>query len=299
VRFSTENILSGSGADFLIGSSAKNNIKGGAGNDTISGGSNAVCTNATDGDTLLGEGDDDTFLAPVINCRAVYTGGLGNNAIDFSGRTAALTLKNDGTTAAGEGTEAAKIGSDIYKMTGGFGADTITGGTGDDAFVGGPGADTMVGGMGNDTVDYSAAPSAVSVTLCFTTAVTGCGTADDGMVDTDSGLASAQAEGDQVYQIEHLIGSAYADTLKANPDGSTATTVDVTIEGGALADSIFGGDGNDTLWGDDGNDDVHGSNGDDNISGGNGDDVIDGEGGDGDICLTEGDTTTAAVNCEL
>ena len=296
VRYSTENVLSGSGNDTLIGNALKNSFKGGAGDDTISGGSNASC-GATDGDSLLGEDGDDKFLSPMINCKAIYTGGAGDNSIDFSGRTLALTLKNDGTANDGEGSEAGNIGADVLKMIGGFGADTITGGTGDDILVGGPGADTMVGSTGNDTVDYSGAPAAVDVSLCFAAAIGTCGTANDGLVDADSVTVGNQSEGDQVYQVEHLIGSAYADTLS----GSTApATVDVTIEGGLLGDTITGGAGNDTLWGDAGADTLHGGDGDDNISGGLGDDALDGGNGDGDICLTDSsDVTTAAIACEL
>jgi Ca2+-binding RTX toxin-like protein len=289
VRYSTENILSGSGDDVLIGNALKNSIKGGLGNDTISGGSNASC-GATDGDTLFGEDGNDTFLSPMINCKAAYTGGAGDNVVDFSGRTQILTLKNDAAALDGEGTEAANIGADVLKMIGGFGADAITGGVGDDILVGGPGADVLVGGAGNDTVDYSGSPSAVSVTLCFAAAIGTCGTADDG-------TTAGSGEGDQVYQIEHAIGSNYIDTLS----GSTApSTIDVTIEGGLLGDTITGGAGNDTLWGDAGDDTIHGGPGDDNISGGAGIDVLDGGDGDGDICLSDSsDVAATRIACEL
>jgi Ca2+-binding RTX toxin-like protein len=286
VRYSTENIISGSGDDFLVGNGVKNSIKGGDGNDTISGGFQAVCA-TTDGDALLGENGNDTFLSPMFNCKAVLTGGAGDNVVDFSGRTQVLTLKNDGAALDGETGELANIGLDVLKIIGGFGADLITGGIGDDLIIGGPGADIMVGGAGTDTVDYSGSPSAVSVTMCFTALIAGCGSANDGM--TASG-----GEMDQVYQIEHLIGSLFIDTLSAV---GVPSTVDVTIEGRDLADAITGGDGNDTLQGDDGNDTIHGGLGDDNITGGLGTDLLFGDEGDGDICLTDGVEVT--VTCEL
>jgi Ca2+-binding RTX toxin-like protein len=286
VRYSTENILSGSGDDLLIGNGVKNSIKGGDGNDTISGGFQTVCA-ATDGDALLGENGNDTFLSPMFNCKAVLTGGLGDNVADFSGRTQVLTLKNDGAALDGETSELENIGADVLKMIGGFGADLMTGGIGDDTFVGGPGADVMTGAAGIDTVDYTGSPSAVSVTLCFTAAVGGCGSGNDGM--TANG-----GEMDQVYQIEHLIGSPFIDTLSAL---GVPSTVDVTIEGRDLADTITGGDGNDALQGDDGNDIIHGGLGDDNITGGMGADMLFGDEGDGDICLTDGVEVT--VGCEL
>ena len=297
VRFSTEVIWSGTGNDRLIGNSLKNSIKGNDGNDVISGGSNASC-GSTDGDTLLGEAGNDTFISSQANCKATYTGGAGDNVIDMSGRSATLVMKNDGTANDGETSEAANIGSDVQKMIGGFGVDAITGGTGDDILVGGPGGDTLIGGSGFDKVDYSSSPAAVNVSLCFTTAIGSCPAADDGLIDADASTGGNQSEADQVYQIEWLVGSAYADTLSAS---AASATTDVTIEGGLLADDITGGAGNDTLWGDDGNDYVKGGPGDDNISGGLNDDRLDGGDGDGDICLYDAatDTSYAPVACEL
>jgi Ca2+-binding RTX toxin-like protein len=288
VRYSTESILSGSGDDVLIGNALKNSIRGGLGNDTISGGANSAC-NTTDADSLLGDAGDDTFLAPVLNCRAFYSGGPGNNVIDFSGRSQNLVLKNDTTATDGETSEFANIGADVLKMIGGFGADVITGGVGADTIVGGPGGDTIIGGAGiADTVDYSASPSAINVSLCFESAVTSCGTANDGM--TANG-----GEGDQVYQIEHLIGSAYADSLSAS---TAPASLRITIDGGDLGDTITGGAGADLLWGEAGDDTLHGGLGEDILTGGLGDDTFYGDGG-GDSCVSDGSDTAAQLECEL
>jgi Ca2+-binding RTX toxin-like protein len=287
VRYSTENITSGDGNDILIGNELKNTIKGNGGNDVISGGGNIACTLA-DGDTLQGNAGDDTFLMATPDCKATLTGGDGNNTVDFSGRTNSVTIKNNGTADDGEINEAVNVGTDIKHMIGGFGDDFITGGSSDETFEGGPGADTMTGGTGNDTVDYTNAPAPVNVTLCFTTMIGGC---QSGAVGND-GMTS---EHDQVYQIEHLIGSAFDDTLGA----VAGTTIDMTIEGGAGNDIITGSSGHDTLWGDDGDDTLHGGDGDDNLSGDNGNDVLDGGDGDSDICIGDSSDLTAKVACEL
>lgn len=291
VRWSTENINGGISDDIIYGNELKNIIKGGTGNDVISGGANgATCTSA-DGDTLQGDDGDDTFVLSAPNCRAALTGGDGNNVADFSGRSAALQLRNNGTADDGEGTngaESVNIGTDIKKMIGGFGADNITGGAGDDFIIGGPGADTMTGGTGFDTVDYSAAPITVRVSLCFASAVTSCGGADDGTWD------GTTSEGDSVYQVEHLIGSKNNDTMTVY----MTTTNELLFEGGAGDDVITGSLANDTIYGDVGNDMLTGGAGDDTISGDAGDDFVDGGDGD-DICLVDtADVTRARANCE-
>jgi Ca2+-binding RTX toxin-like protein len=288
VRYTTENITSGSGNDVIAGNDQKNTIKGGDGNDTISGGNNGATCMATAGDVLQGEGGDDTFVLAMADCRATLTGGDGNNTADFSGRSGDLQLRNNGTADDGEstGAEAVNIGTDIKTMIGGFGNDAITGGASDETFVGGPGADVVVGGTGNDTIDYSASPLPVNVTLCFAATLMTCPTADDG----------ASMEGDQIYQIEHIKGSAYDDTLS----GASSTNVELTIEGGAGNDVITGGAANDTLWGDAGDDHLKGGDGADQLSGDAGDDWLEGEAGDQDICLGDGsDLTHPKSTCEL
>jgi len=286
VRATIENITAGGGNDVLVGNNLKNTIKGGAGNDLISGGANSSCTTA-DADSLQGEGDNDTFVAAAKNCKASISGGDGDNVADFSGRTTDLILRNNGTADDGEGDEAANVAADIRKLIGGFGADELTAGAGDDILIGGPGADKLVGGAGVDTVDYSGATAAVDVSLCFTTTLALCGmTGNDGVMN----------ENDQTYQVEHVVGSGFNDVLS----GSTAgATIDLIIEGGAGNDTITGGAGIDELYGDAGDDTLNGGAGDDRLQGDAGDDTLNGGDGDGDICLGDSsDITTPATACE-
>lgn len=291
VRYSTENITSGSGDDVLIGSALKNTIKGGAGNDLISGGAMASAASTGDADALQGEAGNDTFVQPMFDARAVLTGGDGDNVADFSGRSLTVELKNNGTADDGEPTtELANIASDIKTMIGGFGADKLTGGSGDDTLIGGPGADELTGGAGNDTVSYASSPAGVTVDLCFGgTSNMSCPSSSDGY--------GASAE--KVYQVEHLIGSPYVDNLSS----TTATaSIDLTIEGGASGDMITGGPGSDTIFGDAGDDVLAGGAGDDQLQGDAGDDSLDGGGGDADICLTDSSDDPVVhpkLNCEL
>ena len=183
------------------------------------------------------------------------------------------------------------IGSDSRDyITGNRGDNRIEGGAGNDLLKGGAGADYIDGGDGNDTAAYTGSGAAVNVNL-------GAGTASGG-----------HADGDQLDNIEHLIGSSHNDTLAGNAganildggDGNdtlegyggddmlmgndgddwlVAGTGDDVLMGGDGADHLYGDTGDDTLIGGDGDDVLIANSGDDTLIGGDGDDMIDG--GDG------------------
>ena len=102
--------------------------------------------------------------------------------------------------------------------------------------VGGNGADVIDGGSGVDTASYESSALGVSVDL-----------------QSGSGTGGT-ADGDQVTNVEHLIGSAFDDTLAG--DGQQNSLV-----GGAGDDQIAGGSGDDTLVGGTGGDRIDGGAG--------------------------------------
>lgn len=286
-----ENLVGGDGDDVLTGLAAQANvISGGDGNDTLTG--------MSGDDTLNGDGGDDTFDesdttngggADIIN------GGTGTDVVDYSGRTAALTVTMDGKTGDdGEASENDNVKGDVENIlggtvantitgnalnntiTGGAAADTLSGGDGNDTLVGAAGADvlngdkgddvfsegaatnggdTFNGGDGTDTVDYSARVAALTVTMAGATA--------------NDGLAG---ENDNVGEDVE------------NCDGGTGVD---SITGNALNNVINGGAGADTL-----------------LSGLGGDDFIDGEADDA-VSIDCGDGSDIAINgtaytaCEL
>ena len=148
-----------------------------------------------------------------------------------------------------EGTSASETingtaGNDVLNGLDG-GGDILSGLPGDDTILPGPGTDLIDGGPGNDTVSY-----ATYVPVDF---ATGVGARLDGL----NGWGGAA--GDQITQVETLIGSYYRDTLVASHDGSR----------------LEGSGGNDTLWGQGGHDYLAGGPGADTIHGGQGFDVLD------------------------
>lgn len=138
---------------------------------------------------------------------ATYTGTSGNNTL--TGGNSADSLHGlDGDDS----------------LNGRGGADVLYGGSGNDTLTGGSGSDTLYGGDGTDLASYSGAGGAVNVNLA-----TGLGSGSD-------------ASGDVLFEIEHLLGSNYNDTL-------TGDAGDNSLNGGSGNDVLAGGGGNDTLIG--------------------------------------------------
>jgi Ca2+-binding RTX toxin-like protein len=216
-----ENVIGSAFADRLTGSTIANRLEGGAGEDILIGGGGA--------DRLIG--------------------GDGVDTIDYStssaGVTVGLTVNPDPNIATvGSGGDAQGdlisqveniIGSNFNDtLVGSTAANALSGGAGNDTLAGGGGADTLDGGAGVDYANYASSSAAVSVQLSTSAVTTGAG---------------GDAQGDQLSNIEGLIGSAFNDLLI----GSTASNYidggagNDTIRGGAGGDQLIGGDGVDTL----------------------------------------------------
>jgi Ca2+-binding RTX toxin-like protein len=168
------------------------------------------------------------------------------------------------------------------------GDDMLFGNGGNDTLHGGAGADTMFGGNGIDTVSYAYSHT-VSINLALHLA--------------DGG----DAEGDQIWEVENVIGSGEDDGLWGDAaanflDGADGNDLlmgeggDDYLRGGAGNDSMSGFGENDTLDGGAGADQAWGGEGDDVLQGGSGGDTLYGQtgndvlvGGTGADTLTGGD----------
>jgi Ca2+-binding RTX toxin-like protein len=124
-------ILSGEGNDALLGGRGNDSLLGRAGADVVNG-----------GDRNIGGGFDGTDT---------LDGGCGGvDVVDYSVRTANLSLNIDGLKNDGATGENDLIGRDIERILGGQGNDLIVGNELDNLLSGGRGQDTLRGGAGVD-----------------------------------------------------------------------------------------------------------------------------------------------------
>jgi Ca2+-binding RTX toxin-like protein len=206
-------------------------------------------------DSLTGGGGDDVLRGGLG--ADVIIGGAGTDAVDYSDRTAPLTITVDGQPGDGEAGENDNVGTDVEIVNGGSGADTITGSEADNVLNGnggndtlngaggddalnrgdfdgnldpGTGADALSGGPGRDSVSYASAKAPVRVSLD--------GRPGDG----------ARGENDNVAtDVENVTGGSAGDVLI----GSAGDNV---LQGGPGDDRLLGGGGADTLDGGSGSD---------------------------------------------
>jgi Ca2+-binding RTX toxin-like protein len=158
VQSSVENLIGGSGADTLTGNGADNILIGGPGNDTLYGGAG-----------------DDTFAEATVQAGTdIMNGGSGSDTVDYSGRTADITitlcvaapptcaagacgcLANDGEVDENDtliSVENATTGSGNDTLTGTTGGNYFNAGAGDDILRGADGEDNLYGEAGNDTLE--------------------------------------------------------------------------------------------------------------------------------------------------
>ncbi|MDQ0423557.1 Ca2+-binding RTX toxin-like protein [Peteryoungia aggregata LMG 23059] len=275
-------ITSGDGNQILVGGAGDDQLIGGNGNDTLRGDAG--------NDTLLGGADNDILIggagADTLN------GGAGFDNASYAGAAAvAINLKTSVHT--GEAANDTFVGIEGY-----------IGSSFADTFVSGAEMVVFDGAAGVDTVDYSSSMAAVTVSL---------GAA--GVTTTGVG---GDAQGDQLVNIETVIGSAFNDTLSSAIAGHSlmggagndvyiigASTVTVTEAANGGVDEVrtstgpytlgqnlenltYTGTANVTLTGNDlnniitsgdGNQILVGGAGDDQLIGGNGNDTLRGDAG--------------------
>jgi Ca2+-binding RTX toxin-like protein len=199
-------------------------VNGGSGNDTVSaaGGTGAIGPVFPTAVSFYGGAGDDLLTGGTGNDKFVggsgndtFFGSAGNDTVDYSARTAPLTIKtivgdNAAVTASTDtsgdqtlGTpEADKISDKVVNLIGGSGIDTITiaptstvahnvtGGQGADVFTGGTGLDVFDGGTGADVCNGAKATMTYASRLLPVVVTVGL-TANDGYAAGGTGTASA------------------------------------------------------------------------------------------------------------
>jgi Ca2+-binding RTX toxin-like protein len=150
-----EHVIGGSGGDTITGNAQANRLTGGAGNDSLSG----------------GEGDDVFDEGSAANGADTINGGGGFDRVDYTARSLSLTVTLDGTANDGASMEGDDVETDVERVDGGSGNDSLTGNAdanvlngngggdtlsglgGNDVLSGGEGFDTLSGGAGDDIVE--------------------------------------------------------------------------------------------------------------------------------------------------
>ncbi|MFN7511487.1 beta strand repeat-containing protein, partial [Microcystis sp.] len=213
----------GSGNDTISGNAGYDDIYGEDGNDVLNGGAdNDQLYGGSGNDLLNGDAGDDYFTnEDGEDGNDTINGGSGNDRYDANYSSASSGLTMTYNTATGSGTITVGTETDTFTSIESFGGfkgteynDVIFGGTESEQLFNGFGYGQLKGGGGNDTI-------------------------------------SGNAGDDQIY----------------GEDGSDV------LNGGDGKDSLFGGNGNDSLNGDLGNDEFTNDAGNDTINGGAGSDI--------------------------
>jgi Ca2+-binding RTX toxin-like protein len=273
--------------------------------------------------TLNLDGADDNETVSVSGGLLVHTsagGGL-NSATDWdSGTPGDQTVPADGTFAVvvngGDGNDALTVLANTSEITaatldGGAGDDVLTGadtgdalsgGDGNDRLTGAKGTDLMSGGAGNDTLVWNNGDGSDRLSGDAGNdgaEVNGSSTLGDAFtLDPEPGGVKFRRSNlvpftldtaTERFQVNGLGGD---DSVSA-ADGVGALT-QLSVDGGAGADTVLGSDGPDLLLGGEGNDVLSGGGGDDRVVGDRGSDTLNGGAGDDTLVWNNGDGTDVA-----
>ena len=217
------NIIGSRGSDTLTGDDSGNDLDGRGGNDTLTGnGGNDTLKGGEGRDTLKGGVGDD-----------MLDGGPGADTLDGGGTelvpgsdTATYANATEGVTVDLSGGNRGQSDAAGDTFTG---IEQYVGSSHDDTFIAGKDEHDINGGEGSDTVSYERSVKGVQVDLASTEEQTATGNYDN---------EDNYAKGDELDNIENVIGSIYADQLTAHGNGSV-------INGGRGDDRLTGNDGGD------------------------------------------------------
>ncbi len=266
-----QNVIGGDGNDTLTGGSGSGELIGGSGQDTIDPGTGNYYINAETGDDLIDAGTGHN----------VIVGEGGEDTVSFAGQSANVTI--DLTGAADSGTSGQdEVISGINNAVGGSGQNTFIGNAQNDILEGGSGQNTFEPGTADDTIEGGGGPGANIVSFANTPA------SDQVTVDLATDSATNGNATDRLVSIQEAILGAGPDTLigGAGPE---------TLVGGSGDDTIYGGSGQDTITTGNGTDDVDAGTGADTITTGTGSDLVNVRNGIADTVTCGGNDTVLAA----
>ncbi len=275
----------GLGDDTLIGASGEDLLEGGGDSDRLYGGSGQDSLLGDAGDDTLegGAGADDLDGGSGMHDAVSYQGSSGAVSVDLTANTVSGGDAEGDTITGFEVVIGSALGDNITGRTvqdtlfGGDGDDVLIGETGADSLSGDAGDDSLFGGFAADSLDGGDGDDLLSGGFGDDEIDGGAGidTGDysefGGAVNINLSLTSAQdtnAGGiETISNIENLIGGIGNDRF-------TGTTDVNGLSGASGSDQLFGLGGADSLFGEDGNDTLLGGAGDDDLFGGLGRDIL-------------------------
>jgi Ca2+-binding RTX toxin-like protein len=204
-------------------------LVGGAGNDSLTGGSLSQIDTGEFHERFRGGAGNDTFDGSNSTSDGDYAS---VDRVEYSNNTSAQAINvNLASGLANDGLGGTDRLISIDQVMGGAGNDTLVGSDGNDSIDGGAGNDTIDGGTGSDQVRFAQSTAAVIVNLNATSLTVGgktvvANSADDGMGGTDA-----------LISIEDVRGSDFNDYIR----GSDDTSVRQFLTGGLGSDTIDGG----------------------------------------------------------
>ena len=202
-------------------------LRGGEGNDALTGGSLSRASSGTFFELFRGNAGNDT-----LNGGNATSGGAvsSSDRADYSNNTSTQAVNvNLAFGLATDGLGGTDTLIDIDQVYGGAGNDIIIGGSNNDVLDGGAGDDTLSGGAGSDQARYQQSTAGVIVNLSAGSYLgVAAGTANDGMGGTDT-----------LIGIENVRGSDFDDTIRGSDDLDTRQF----FSGDAGNDTIDGGAG--------------------------------------------------------
>ena len=344
--YAPEDTLSGGdGNDSLIAGNTEtdseqsiNELRGGAGNDTLVGSAADLLSGGDDNDLIrvndVGRGFSRATVAGDAGIDRLVLASLGAGGFNaflqltgvdsFELRVASGPLPeaflDTSSILIATGIEAIQIGDAFAAAA--TGNDSLAGGIGDDFLNGGTGADTLEGNDGNDTLIGGSDAPAAELNLLSGGAgndelrLLGGGQADGGTGNDllILGLAGGVALGGAGNDTLRMDLSAATAAVEAEGfgDGSGFVAVGfpgvftdfdeierMEITGSGFADSLTGGAGADTLRGGGGTDSLAGGNGGDLLDGGDGADTLNGGAGNDTLIGGAGaDRLTGGTNAD-
>jgi serralysin len=229
-----ENVKGGAGNDSIRGNQLANSISGNGGNDTLNGDrGNDGLDGGSGNDTLIGGAGADKLSGSSGTDTASYATATIGIIADLADAMKNTNDAKGDTYSSIETLTGSNFSDQLY---GNSGNNVLNGGTGNDLLIGRAGADKLFGGSGTDTASYATATIGVVVNFSTPSSNTN------------------DAKGDSYSSVENLTGSNFSDRLYGDNSANT-------IDGLAGADLINGGGGNDRLYGASGADDLYGGTG--------------------------------------